>query len=59
MSLELRDWANNSVIETWAALDTTAPVVEWSINPHSDLNFSTIGKVFRGLRLKKHTPLSQ
>ena len=40
MTLELRDWANNSVIETWAfALDTTAPIVEWSINPGTEASF--------------------
>ena len=40
MSLELTDWANNSVIETWPfSLDTTAPVVEWSINPGTENSF--------------------
>jgi len=37
MSLEMTDWANNSVVETWPmALDSTTPVVEWSINPGTD-----------------------
>tara|TARA_B100000029_G_scaffold516560_1_gene630908 strand:- start:1076 stop:5068 length:3993 start_codon:yes stop_codon:yes gene_type:complete len=40
MSLELTDWANNSVVETWPmALDSTTPVVEWSINPGTDSSF--------------------
>ena len=40
MSLELVDWANNSVVETWPmALDTTIPIVEWSINPGTEASF--------------------
>ena len=40
MSLELTDWANNSLVETWPmALDSTPPVVEWSINPGTETSF--------------------
>lgn len=40
ITIELTDWANNTVTQHWPiALDSTVPVVEWSISPGTDEGF--------------------
>ena len=40
ISIELTDWANNTVTQDWPiSLDSTVPVVQWSISPGNDATF--------------------